>query len=224
MVDVLGPPLKEISCLLTDSLSYYRARNLSKIMKKTKSIVKDSKIENEKISLKNVIQILEGASLEDSEDLQDKWACLLATSCFSSEVHPSYSQILKGLTSAEVKILDGLFDGFDEQKESSLFCEGPYDAFQGPILDPYYIWDNITEKYPDIDKAGKYGKDLSYFESCLDNLFRAGLINLMPAAVPYDDDLLRSYRGPAINNRNYNNATMTHLGIGFVLACRGAVR
>jgi hypothetical protein len=51
---------------------------------------------------------LEGASIEDEEDLHTRWAALLANAASSDKVHPSYIEVLKQLTPAEARLLDAL--------------------------------------------------------------------------------------------------------------------
>jgi hypothetical protein len=61
--------------------------------------------------LKTLLPILESASLEDDEDLHDRWANLLANAAaFDGRVHPSFTQILQGLTGSEAKFLDAIYE------------------------------------------------------------------------------------------------------------------
>ena len=54
---------------------------------------------------------MEGASIQDDEDLHSRWAALLANAALSPTlVHPSYIEILKQLTPEDAQLLDRLYD------------------------------------------------------------------------------------------------------------------
>ena len=56
--------------------------------------------------------LLEGAALEDDENLSNKWAGLLASAATSNEAehsHPSFPRILSEMSPREALILDKLY-------------------------------------------------------------------------------------------------------------------
>ncbi|UJW82550.1 Abi-alpha family protein [Hydrogenophaga sp. SL48] len=64
------------------------------------------------VPLKLLIPIMQGASLEEDDDLQDRWAALLvnaANANFGSEVRRAYVAILEQLNPLDARILDVLY-------------------------------------------------------------------------------------------------------------------
>lgn len=64
------------------------------------------------VPMKLLIPIMQGASLEENDDLQDRWAAILvnaANANFGSEVRRSYVTILEQLTPLDAHILDVLY-------------------------------------------------------------------------------------------------------------------
>jgi Abortive infection alpha len=63
------------------------------------------------VDLSRLLPILEFGSIATDESLQDRWASLLANALVDPEgVPPSYPEILRQLTPAEVAILDGIYE------------------------------------------------------------------------------------------------------------------
>ena len=71
------PPIEELGLLVRDQISYWRFTNQVKILNKAKSICENNNVSIKSIPPKLLCPYLENASLEDDEDLQDKWASLL---------------------------------------------------------------------------------------------------------------------------------------------------
>jgi hypothetical protein len=53
---------------------------------------------------------LQGAAIEEEEELHTKWSALLANAASSDKVHPSYIEILKQLTPDDARLLDRLYE------------------------------------------------------------------------------------------------------------------
>src|ERR1019366_1980885 len=55
--------------------------------------------------------VLEAASIEDDDEMQTRWAALLANEATSvGSVHPSFIEILKQLAPGDARLLDRLYD------------------------------------------------------------------------------------------------------------------
>jgi hypothetical protein len=61
------------------------------------------------VPLKTVVPLLQYASLEEDEDLQERWAALLANAVGSSDVHPFFPQALSQLGPIEARLLDFMY-------------------------------------------------------------------------------------------------------------------
>ena len=71
------PPIEELGLLVRDQISYWRFSNQVKILNKAKSIREKNNVSVKSIPPKLLCPYLDNASLEDDDDLQDKWATLL---------------------------------------------------------------------------------------------------------------------------------------------------
>ncbi len=72
-------------------------------------MIKESGMSAGRVPLKLLQPMIENGSLEEDDGLQDKWAALLANAATKrDDVHPSFIEILKQLSSIEAIFLDVL--------------------------------------------------------------------------------------------------------------------
>lgn len=104
--------VKEFGGVLSDSVKGWRARNMIKILTRTKVLIEQSGLSQQELSGKFFVQAIEKASVEDDDTLQEKWAQLLS-SAVSGKVQQDvkYISILSELSSIEVKLLDAISKG-----------------------------------------------------------------------------------------------------------------
>ena len=104
------PVAEEFGLMLQDKVRYWRLKNMVKIIEKT-----EGKLEfrEDKLELKAhprvVNSILENASWQENEKIQDLWAGLLASSCSKNHINDDniiYIEILKQLTPSEAAIIN----------------------------------------------------------------------------------------------------------------------
>ena len=74
---IVKPPAEELGLLLKDQITYFRTRNAVSIWMKWVNYCELHHINQKNIQLKLLVPILDNASLEEDEYLQDKWAILL---------------------------------------------------------------------------------------------------------------------------------------------------
>ncbi len=77
---IVGAPLEQVGLYLGDTLAFYRYRHLLKIRDKVEEIHRQRGLHGEvlPIAFRNAIPLLDKASLEDDDLLQDMWATLIA--------------------------------------------------------------------------------------------------------------------------------------------------
>lgn len=75
---IVKPAAQELGLLLKDHVTLWRFNNQVRILNKAKAACEKNNISPKSISPKLLVPLLENASLEDNEILQDKWANLLA--------------------------------------------------------------------------------------------------------------------------------------------------
>jgi hypothetical protein len=109
---VITPPLEEAGGILADSVRSYRFKNQVNIALKAEKILKDRGVKTKKVSLKALAPLLEECSLEEDENLQSKWAALLAnTVAEDSTIHTIiFTSILKEMNTTDAEIFQVIFD------------------------------------------------------------------------------------------------------------------
>lgn len=108
---IVPESIKELGGILTDTVKYWRFKNQVSIIKKAKNVLDENNLSKQNIPLKTLVPLLEGASLEEEESMQTRWANLLANAVSGAiEVTPSYVEILKELSPVEALLLDKLHD------------------------------------------------------------------------------------------------------------------
>lgn len=107
---VVTPPLEEIGLLFADEVKYWRFRNQVKTLLKAEALLEAKGLRTRKVALKVLTPMLEGASLEEDQSLQDKWAALMAnTISEESTINTNlYAHILSELTKAEADLFTAI--------------------------------------------------------------------------------------------------------------------
>ena len=100
--------------IFEDRLKYMRWERQIRLMQRAQDFLKliGLPAPTRPVPLKLAIPIIQGASLEENDDLQDRWAALLvnaANANFHNEVRRSYVAILEQLTPLDAQILDVLY-------------------------------------------------------------------------------------------------------------------
>ena len=74
---LIGPSIEEVGLLMSDTIRYFRFKNQVDILVKAQEYVKNKKIDVKEIPTKILVPLLENASLEEDEKMQDKWAFMI---------------------------------------------------------------------------------------------------------------------------------------------------
>lgn len=83
---LIGPTVEELGLLAGDSIKYLRFKNQIRILLKARDYVEKRKLSVKEIPVKILVPLLENSSLEENDDLQDKWASML-TNMVDSELN-----------------------------------------------------------------------------------------------------------------------------------------
>ena len=111
LYDLLKVHAQELGNIVGDYLRYYRMERLNRLYDKFRKQKEEKHMTQENmrtVSPKLGIPLLNAASLEDDEVIQDIWARLLlnaADANFTSEIRVAFVDIIKTLTSVDVQIL-----------------------------------------------------------------------------------------------------------------------
>lgn len=165
-------------------------KNAVRIAKEADQILASQRIEPGHVVPKLLLPILEGASLETEDDLLGRWANLLAAASSGKDILPSYADILRQLTPADVELLDWL-------------------SGQPPKLDHGVL--RVMATCGDARRA--LGWELGRLALIVDNLIRHRVLGLGALAV--DDMGQEEY---LVNDGR--ELVFTTLGRAFIEACR----
>ncbi len=194
----LGAPLEQAMGIWTDKLKYLRWESQIRLVDRAQTFLHARGLDapTRPVALSLAIPLLEEGSLADHNEIQDRWAMLLANAAdtHGPEIRRAYVGILSEMTPLDAYLLDMIHDA---------------DAAFTPSenMDHAELW---TGNLPHSVRVGT--KDDANkppappeFHVALGNLGRLGLI-----------DSAAAFGGMA----NMNYVAMTELGRHFVNACR----
>lgn len=196
----IAGPLEQAMGIWEDKLKYRRWENQIKLAEKARSalLARGLNAPTRIVELNIAIPLLEEASLADSDELQDRWAMLLANAADANgpEIRRAYVGILAELTSFDALILDKIF----EAEQAFLPTK------EAPVAE---IWTHLLPGEAwviGLAKPPRAPVDLPLdVEVSLGNLARLGLI---ASAMAFGGNALMSA------------VSMTGLGRQFVISCR----
>lgn len=158
IMKIAGPAADEIGLTLQDHVRVFRLKRQLRLLDRVKEMLADR--EPQRVPLKIIQEVVENASVEESDDLQDRWAALLANAALDAKnVHPAFIEVLKQLTPREAQLLDLISDNRRVATETAVLSEIP-------------LSDEIIMSEEDEHRALKRFKEES------SNLVRLGLIEV----------------------------------------------
>ncbi len=178
--------------IFQDKLSYIRWERLNRFIEKSNAEMNRLGIGEIQtpVPLKYMIPLLQGATLEENDDLQDIWINLLVNSVCSEEIELKrvYIDILERLSPLEAKILNTIY---------SL----PFEPNRHNALLTYKLPDEIEIEKPENAKIKLENTDI---ELALANLARIGCVAMAKTAG---------------GGEYFSSVNMTLLGAKFYEAC-----
>jgi Abortive infection alpha len=117
---IISPPLEEVGLLFADKVKFWRLQNQLKVLLKAEDFLKANNIKTKKVSLKLLTPLLEDCSMEEDENLQEKWASLLANTIREdSKIDTTvFSYILSQITTTEAQIFDKIINRVIERADN----------------------------------------------------------------------------------------------------------
>jgi abortive infection alpha-like protein len=201
MQRLLGPAAAEVGLSFADSARIWRIKRAIRLLEEVKKMAAAAQIEVNPVTPNLIFPILDAASLAD-DDLQKSWAALLtnaATTNFMTEVLPSFPDILKQLTPAEVRFLDKV--EYEIEHDEALRREQVKRGMTGLQGEPYVSCPLRKDTLASVSRI------------MLGNLQRLGLLSPYRER-DFDDDGTRNIFEPA------NYMYLSPFGRAFVRACR----
>ena len=211
-VDSLLEPVKQLTgefCAEVGTAGGYigkliRLKTWLWTMRRAKQILAEAGIEPANVPPKLFLPIMEHASLEDDETLQEKWAALLANAANPNAkpgVHIAFAGILKDLSPEEADLLNCI-----------------HAHVRSEIVKRNLPWRAVSAPEIDLEEAMQgYGTihvlDWSELVPMIENLNALGLVDI---DVEY---YLLGHKEAAFQS-NRPHCCMTSLGFGFISACQ----
>lgn len=104
-----GPAAEEIGLCLQDHVKVFRLKRQIRLLQKTKEILDNAGIEPRRVPLKLLGTIVDNATLEEDDSLQDMWAALLANNALGNGHEAIFPEILRQLSPADAYLLRSCF-------------------------------------------------------------------------------------------------------------------
>lgn len=189
------PVLRELGLYVAEKVRFIRFKNSIRVLERARQLLSEHGFEPKAVEPKVLVPILEGAGLENTDDLIEMWSRLLASAASGGEVLPAFAPILAEIGPDEVKILDHIAD-YSKRLE----------VMAGDV---YAI---------DLKTLRRY-TSLSVEEFCIRmlNLDRLGLVELITTG---GHGFGQKYYGDS----DLDSVGLTRLGRALVQACRGPKR
>jgi hypothetical protein len=196
---VAGPAAGELALLFQDVVKEYRLRRWVRCLKRTQKLFADAGINAKAVKPMLLFELLDGASLEDDDDLQDVWANLLANAADSRGqvlVRMAFPRILREISREEAQYL---LEMLEVKKKTAGYIPETY-AEAGDESD-------IPEGEPPSGKLDS----VSY-----DNLLRLRLIGPNEDLLPVEPLNAGTNQYKFLTDEPF---LLTALGEAFVIAC-----
>src|SRR5258708_27512228 len=110
---MLGPAADEVAEMWRDQVRVYRYERQVKLLEKVERIAKDAGFTPQAVPPKILFPLLEGASFEDDENLNDMWAALLANAASpenAEQERPGFISLLRHMAPDEGALLNAIYD------------------------------------------------------------------------------------------------------------------
>src|ERR1700722_1141793 len=104
----LGPGLEEAGEMIADRVRLFRLKQQIKLFRTAEQLLAHEKLEPKAVNLKVLLPLIDAASLEEDEEMSDRWASLLASAANpanSNSLEISFVEILKQLPPLHALIL-----------------------------------------------------------------------------------------------------------------------
>ena len=121
----ISAPLEQGIGIFEDKLKYMRWERQVRLMKRSEDFLKEIGLSspNQAVPLNIAIPLIQAASLEENDDLQDRWAKLLVNASNKNsgvDIKKAYISILEDLSPLDVKILDTICSVADDKIDEGI--------------------------------------------------------------------------------------------------------
>jgi hypothetical protein len=103
---IAGPAAEELGLSLKDNVVAWRFRRQVRLLEQTNEMMKRAGLKPKQVPFKLLAPIVQNASLEDDDGLQNRWAALLANNASGKYTETVFPEILKQLSAADAHLLN----------------------------------------------------------------------------------------------------------------------
>lgn len=230
---LFGPSFNELGGLIGDQVRFRRFNNQINIFSKAQEKLKQKKIDPQKVSLKVLAPLIEYSSLEEEENLQEKWANLIAHILGGNKevvFQQNCITILNRLSAEEAKLLDKLHDNLERKKlwryqksvehyetlKKKFFKDKPPRKIEEYSLDSFIF--NISKLSKEFSIVS------SELEFSISNLISLGLLkwetDVLVKATKSSEDPEDTDIDVDVNVYNNDDFIFTSIGDKFIRICK----
>jgi len=199
-----GPAAEEIGLTLKDHVRVFRLKRQIRLFERVKKILADANMEPGHVPFKLLLPMVENASVEEDDDLQDRWAAMLANAAIKRDVHPSFPEILKQLNEKEVLYLDACYE----------YSEGKHRVGRDKVTPAI----KRQERYRELDEEFFFRLGECLGVSAEGYIMLRNKATRMFPSSGLEDNVIRL--GLMHVSTKDLKHRLTHFGIAFVEACR----
>jgi hypothetical protein len=106
LIDKLaGSAAEELGLTLRDHVQVFRLKRQLRLWQRTQEMLKAAGLQPKQVPFKSLAAIVQNASMEDDDYLQDQWAALLANNAAGNYLDRVYPEILRQLSAADAQLL-----------------------------------------------------------------------------------------------------------------------
>lgn len=202
---VIREPLESAVGMLSDRLRFIRWERQLRMVDRCEEIIRKRKLEGKTrpVPAKLALLIMENASLEENDELQDLWANLLSSALdpnFKGTLRSAFIDIIKQLEVVDAYVLNYLYHSYlDSIKKQEISEE------ESPS--------SIGWERDEITTALSISN--SVYENSVDNLMRVRCVK--PLVLKLTG--IRAGDEPMTIDKGYDTICLTSLGKSFVEAC-----
>lgn len=163
--EILGPSAKNAGLLLSEYVNQFRLSRNIKMLKRVQEICKKNKIKINPLTIKQLVPLLEHSSLEEDDEMLDKWAILLSNLLDSEQniKNHIFPDLLRQISRKEFEVLDTAYSNKQRRiadcKRKLEIATEKFEKMNGSTIDHREDYD--IEK---VELEGKIG-ELNYEKS-----------------------------------------------------------
>lgn len=176
---LISPTIEEIRLLISDSVKYLRFKNQVRILLKAKDYVEKRNVKLKEIPIKILVPLLDKASLEEDERLQDKWSKML-TNMVDSELNLQNQVFPYILSQISLTEFDHLKKLLEEEKQH---WQKVKELVELNKTDKYSFNQETKAIKREVDKIEQSGFWILLEEFERANLLRLGLVRQLPPKI-----------------------------------------